>query len=336
MKNVSKKISIYQTVIFALLLGAVALRTVALFLDYDPASGYFGAKALINIGNGLLISGVLLSLTSLITLKSGKGFVASFDTAATYIPSGVVAAALAFIGAHLFRNIVKLPEKLLSKESLTDVKVLFMLALSALAVIAVGAFLLNALSTKRSDASRAGFYVAAVVFLMLYSAYLYFSTRLPINAPTKTVDQMAYMVSAIFFLYETRISLDRPVWHAYVAFGMSAALLTAYSALPSLVYYFAKGVMISDSIYECVLTLALFIFICARLILLTELQSDEHCPAARLAEIQAENRSAARLAREEALACANNDNEENVEDGEPSNYSMDIDDTATDSTEVTE
>ena len=336
MKNISKKISIYQALIFVLMLGAVALRTVALFANYAPETGYFAAKALINIGNALLLCGVALALMSSFLLRSGKGFVASFDTAATYIPSGVVAAGLAFLGAHLFRNIVKLPEKLLSRESLTDIKVLFMLSLSALAVIAIGAFLLNALSDKRTDASRAGFYVAAVVFLMLYSAYLYFNAALPINAPTKIVDQMAYMSAAIFFLYEARISLDRPVWHAYVAFGLCSALLTAYSALPSLVYYFVSGNMISDSIYESVLTLTLFIFICARLILLTELQSEEHCPGAKLAEMQAEAREAARLAREEALARANNDNEENGENAEPSNYSMDIDESSTDTTEVTE
>ncbi len=331
MKSNSRKISVYQLVVFAFLLAAVSLRTVALFIDYDFATGYFDSKTCITVGNVLLLTGVFMSFASIFVFKRTPGLVASFDGAATYIPSGVVAVALMFVGAGLFRDIIKLPEKLLSKESLTDVKVLFMLVLTALAVLGVGAFLYNSLSDKRADSNRGAFYIVLVVFLMLYSAYLYFSTKLPINAHVKIVDQMAYMMAAIFFLYETRISMDRPIWHAYIAFGLIAALLTAYSSLPSLIVYFVNGRIISASIYESVLTFALFIFISARLILLTELKSAERCPAAMAAHTFAENREAARAAAEEARAHALENKEEiSAEaDTEPSNYTMDIDDSIT-------
>ena len=102
------------------------------------------------------------------------------------------------------------------------------------------------------------------------------SPVLPINSPNKICDELAIVFVALFLLYDVRITLKREIWHAYRGFGYIAALLAAYSAIPSIAVYFIKGEIISNSIYESFLLLAFFIFIMARLILLDELDCKEY------------------------------------------------------------
>jgi hypothetical protein len=89
---------------------------------------------------------------------------------------------------------------------------------------------------------------------------------------------MAFISSAIFFLYETRISLGREMWRAYTAFGLIAASLTAYASIPAMITYYVNGEIISSmeyrslaSVEEYLLLLALFIYILARLCLTSSL-----------------------------------------------------------------
>ena len=117
-----------------------------------------------------------------------------------------------------------------------------------------------------------------MIVLALYSIYLYFDNDLPINAPAKIIDQMAYLFAAVFFLYETRLSIGREKWRGYIAFGFIAALISAYSSIPALIYFFAKETEISVSIYEMVLSAALFIFISSRMLLTSELIEDVVSP----------------------------------------------------------
>ena len=86
---------------------------------------------------------------------------------------------------------------------------------------------------------------------------------------------MAYLFIALFFLYEIRLSLGRERWKQYIAFGFMAALLSAYSSIPALIVYFAKGKTISLSIYENVLTLMFFVFITLKLLLASYLTEDK-------------------------------------------------------------
>ena len=181
-------------------------------------------------------------------------------------------------------------------------------ALVVLGIFAIVHFIMTAILTEASSALRAGLGLCAVSFLALYAAYLYFSAELPINSPNKIVDQMAYLFAAVFILYEVRISLGREIWGAYVTFGLISALLTAYSAIPSLICYFAKGQTVSNSIYETALTLALFIFILARLALALRLPKDKESEfIARLKE-SADGRDAEILAKRGCDYCKVFDN----------------------------
>jgi hypothetical protein len=108
----------------------------------------------------------------------------------------------------------------------------------------------------------------------MYVAYIYFDTSLPINAPTKIADEIAYLAIAMFFLGETRLSLGRESWRRYISFAFIGSILTAYSAIPNLIYYFAREESVSLSIYESLLTLAFFIFITSKIFLTPMLTKD--------------------------------------------------------------
>lgn len=87
---------------------------------------------------------------------------------------------------------------------------------------------------------------------------------------------MAYLFAAVFFLYETRLSFGREKWRPYIAFGFISATICAYSSIPSLIFYVVKREVTQNSIYELVLTFALFIFISSRLLLVSRLTEDRN------------------------------------------------------------
>ena len=88
------------------------------------------------------------------------------------------------------------------------------------------------------------------------------------------MEEMAYLFAAIFFLYESRISLGREMWRPYIAFGMLSALLTAYASIPAVITYLARGEIISSTFESAIFLLALTVFIMARLFLLVSVSYD--------------------------------------------------------------
>jgi hypothetical protein len=138
---------------------------------------------------------------------------------------------------------------------------------------------------------RADFGIVTVVFLAVYVIYLYFNNDQPINSPGKILDQITLLFAAVFFLYETRLSIGREKWRAYIAFGFIAAILSAYSAIPSLIYYFARGTEVTGSVYEMILTASLCVFITARLFITGVLIPDTVSPFATIFKMASEARS---------------------------------------------
>ncbi len=273
---------VYFASTLILLAFTVTMRCVACLSDMNYISGYFEDKLIINIANTALVVALVFALSYSFAENRDKKFIFNFSSPLNYVFAGTLGVALLFISRHsfgLFRSyklyvdlnvgnpFVKTgTEKLLSY-------VCF--ALGIFALLSVAHFILAALIVKDKDTRRADFGLITVIFFSLYATFLYFSTDMPINVPAKIVDQTAYLAAALFFLFETRISIGRERWRAYRAFGLAALLLTAYSAIPSLIVYIAKGVVISNSIYETVLTLAVFLFIVARLILTSYLRESE-------------------------------------------------------------
>lgn len=311
MKNSQRHLKIYSAVLFLALICASVLRTLALFYSFDFASGYFEDKLLISIATAVVVAMAVFAL-SYIPLAKKTRLVASFDNMATYIPSGLVAVALLTISAHLFissgAGIRSTPTKILA----------------ILAMISVAHFLYNTLSVKKENMTRAYFSLVTISFLAGYVAYLYFDGSMPLNSPNRVVDIMAYLFAALFFLYEARISLGRDCWRAYIAFGLTAAMLMGYSSVPAIILYFARGALISNSIAEVALSFTLFIFIVARLLLISELGDDESSDIVKMVGSMTEERKAKIDESFASRAYSNIKVENDSEDAEYENYTFDF------------
>ncbi len=274
MKKTKSVFAVYAPIFFLMTAVATALRALACLYDLDILSGYFNDKSFINAATAVLVSGAVLLFTYAVTAPRGRKLRASFSTALTYVPAGIISAALVFFAANSFFE-VKLSalsiSQIISSKNFT---LLSAILLGIFALLACVYFVLNAMVTEHHSVARAGFGITAVIFFALYAAFLYFDTALPLNSPNKIVDQMAYLFVAVFILYEIRISLGRECWNLYVAFGFVAAMLCVYSSIPTLIIYFVKNRVISDSIFESILTFCVGIFIICRIILSHTLYED--------------------------------------------------------------
>ena len=292
MKNKAKVFGIYLPVFAILLTIVTVLRTVALFLDFDFNTGYFIEKTISNVSNYVTIASAVFFLTYIFTARRDIRLIPDFTSPATYVPTGIVAVALVFMIKELifraietkrFIDILKYfstSSAQLSSQRLFLALIVLTLIFSVLSMVH---FLLTALIEKNSSEKRASYGLLTVLFLSFYGLYVYFSTDLPINAPNKALDQMTCLLAAVFFLYETRLSLGREKWRPYIAFGFVSSFVGIYASLPAIIVYFANGEIISSSIYESSLTLALSAFILSRILLTGELIEDK--PSATVASL---------------------------------------------------
>ena len=275
MKYKFKLFGLYLPFFALIAVATVTMRSVALFTQFNFKSGYFTEKALISVADYLIIASVIFFFTYIFTARKDISLIPNFTSSATYIPTGLAGVAIAFLAVELFGRASKI-----YNEKSQFMLTLIMSITIVLAVLSIVHFVLTALIEEHSSTRRADFGICTVLFLCFYVIYLYFSSEilfeshLPINAPNKIVDQMAYLFAAVFFLYETRLSLGREKWRSYIAFGFIGALICAYSSIPSIIIYFAEGKVVSNSIYESALTFALFIFILSRLLLSAYLIED--------------------------------------------------------------
>ncbi len=274
---------VYFGITLLFLLFTVALRATACLTEMNYKNGYFQDKLLINIANTALAVAVFFAFTYVFAEDRDKKFIFNFSSPMNYVFAGTLGIAFLFFSRHafqvykLYQDIIemKLNASFIKVNTATEKLLSYIsLALGILAILSVVHFILASLVVKTRNTKRADFGLITVIFLSLYAAYLYFSDDLPINAPAKIIDQSAYLATALFFLFETRISIGRERWRAYRAFGFIALLLTAYSAVPSLIVYIANGEIISNSIYETTLTFTLALFIGARLVLTALLRED--------------------------------------------------------------
>ena len=133
---------------------------------------------------------------------------------------------------------------------------------------------------------------------------------------------MAYVSLAIFFVYETRILLERPMWRMYAVSGLCATLLSAYSALPSLIVYLVRGQVISHTISETVLTLSLFVFALIRTVSLLTAEEDKENRIVELVKKMHDGR-AKEIEAEKATRTHYDNKEENGEE-KSRNYEIEL------------
>ena len=260
-----RKLNAYLLLFVLITLPAVALRAVASFL-YLNDYGYYEGTLFSTSAWIVIIGGVLLLSYAILHRKDAPKR-ASFGGILTYAP-----------GAPLALSLILLGISLITRDTETKLTAMLLPLLGILAILGAFYFVFAVLYEVKVCDLRAAFCMICTLFLILYAGYLYFDTRLAINAATKLVDQMAYVTAAVFFLYESRISLGREYWPLYTATGFLASLVCAYSAIPSALLYFFDGRQISDSLEEILVTLFLFAYIFCRTVLSLFLKGETPTP----------------------------------------------------------
>ncbi len=271
MTKSARKTLIYILVLIPVCLICVALRSAALITQLDVGSVYLNDKTLITVADAIAVAFTVFSLSYIFAAEKDMSLSPSFDTAETYVPSGLVAVALAFMSIDMLSIIAGEYGTVFTSEVFRAPHTLLALLCAVLSPLCIINFFLNGFVERKSSTARASFCMICTVFLSSYAAYLYFSPIFPMNAPCKSTDQMASLALAIFLLYETRISLGRTMWKPYIAFGLIASFLAAYSSIPSLIYYVVNGSSPSESVVHNVLMLTFAIFATARILLTVKL-----------------------------------------------------------------
>lgn len=284
MDTKQKKLNAYLFLFTLLAAVTVSMRTIASFISLNGYGYYEGD--LCTSANITVALGCLILFTYALVHRKDEGKVASFGGPLTYAPGAPLAICLVLLGASFFRRATSgALEKLLLP------------ALGILGIASALYFLFAVLYEIKLCDLRAVFGMVCALFLILYAGFLYFDTALPINATAKLTDQTAFVLAALFFLYETRISLGQERWPLYTAFGFVSSLLCAYSSIPSLILYFFEGKIISNSIEESFTVFFLFLYIFSRTVLSLLLRSEKATPfmaalhedAKRLADAVAAN-----------------------------------------------
>lgn len=265
MRNKTRLLGTYLPFFILLLLGAITLRTIALINYFNYDYHYFTAKTVPKIADGLIALAAVFFIIYIIGVRKKISLIPSFSSPANYIPSAALSAALIFAAIRFVRSFVY---------SSSPIIRLLSLLLAALALLSIAYLFLNTAFIRAVSIRRATYGLSIILFLAVYLTYLYFDGSAPISSPVKTVDQLTYAFGAVFFLYEIRLSLGRQKWKAYIIFGFITALLSAYSAIPAMIVYFAKGEVISNSVYESILTFSIFLFIASKLMLVDNLTDE--------------------------------------------------------------
>ena len=284
MNTNSKRLGIYTAIMMLMTAAATALRTIACINDLDHASGFFTDKTLITIAN-VIITVTVMGMFSYLFIAPRIKLIASFSTSATYVTTGVLGVATAFLGARVFSFVGEATKHAMvfdGKLTASGIAVAIGVPCAILAFISIAHHFFNAFITESKTDVRAYFAIATIAFLALYAMLIYVDSTLSLGESTKVTRLIAFLMAALFFLYEARISLGREMWRIYTSFGLGAAALCAYASIPSIITYFAEQKLVSSagksslaSLEEYILLLALFIFILARLIITMQLHEEE-------------------------------------------------------------
>jgi len=265
METKQKKLNAYLFLYVLLWAITITMRAVATFLHLGDFGYYEGE--LCSSANITLALGCLILFSYALVHRKDEGKLASFGSALTYAPSVPLAVCLILLGVTFF-----------GKETQTKLAEFLLPLLGILAIASALYFLFAVLYEIKVCDLRAVFGMVCSLFFVFYAGYLYFDTALPINAATKLTDQAAFIFAALFFLYETRISLGLERWHLYTALGFISSLLCAYASIPALLLYFFKHKTIANSIEETFVVFFLFVYIFCRTLLSLLLKSEKPTP----------------------------------------------------------
>lgn len=272
--NKNSKVLVFSALGAVLIsVAACILRSLACIWHLEANLIYFTDTSLIRAADIIAVAGVVLLLSFVLVMEK-ESLRATFTSPVTYVPTALVAVAVALFGMTMLA--IHLAYERLVDSAPSAVSALALLT-AILTPVSIAHFFLTAFISERHARLRAYFSLGTVLMLATYASYLYFSPTMPLNAENKIAEEMACLFAAIFFLFETRISLGREMWRPYAVFGLAASLVTAYAAVPSLVCYFVKGYSTTASVESAAMLLSLSIFIFARVIMMAMAHPDAEC-----------------------------------------------------------
>ena len=283
MNTNSKRLGIYLLAMLILTVAATTLRSIACVTNLDYSTGFFTNKSLITTAD-IIITVTVLGMFSYLFVAPRISLIANFSTPETYVTTGVLGVATAFLGARIFSYVSIVSSYSQRSDNMLFRKNIMTLICAVCAILAFASILhhfFNAFITESKTEVRAYFALATILFLGIYAMITYLDPSLAIGESTKTLRLTAFILASLFFIYEARISLGREMWRIYTSFGLVAAALSAYTAIPSIITFFVNDEVISyasrlslASIEESIFLLAMFIFITARLIVTIKLYED--------------------------------------------------------------
>ena len=287
MNRNSKRLGLALIILAMLSIAACTLRTFACIWYLEDNLIYFAENSLLMVANIIVVAASVLVIAIALSM-SREPLRADFSSPLTFVPTGFLAIATLIFG------LVMLATYTVTKSPLPDERVSIAAALALVCALltpfsAVHLFLTVFLDERRAKL-RGLFALATVLIGAAYASFLYFNSGSPINAPNKLVEQMAYLFASLFFLYEARISLGREMWRGYTAFGLIAALITAYASIPALFTYAIDGAMVTKTVESAVLLLAMSIFIFARLAMAVFAAPDRESDEMSVLRLYAERR----------------------------------------------
>lgn len=270
------RLGAYLYIFFAGLIATTVMRTVACFRDLDLISGYFNDKGLITAADiTTVVFMLILFLHNFTHAHAETTPKEDFGSPTTYIPLGGLAVSVLFLVTELAVELFNMGD------IFSSVPGAVRLITAVLGLLSMATFVMNIIIERKLSQLRGAFSILTVLFFAMYSIGIYLETDTPANSPAKILTEFAFLFTAIFFLYETRISLGRSKWHSYTAFGLMATLLLAYTSVPAIIFYlFGEGAVLAGSITELAAMLMLTVFIGARTVLLAFAGEDETCELA--------------------------------------------------------
>ena len=210
---------------FALL--ACILRTVAFFIRFDVAVGYFRSDSfLVILANLCMLFGIAASLATSFLINKGAH---PAETRKLPLPRFVCAAVCAILLCILSSFLLIRTDNIPAPQLLVLISTLI-LPCSAFY------FLLRLLNDKSNAAVALGFFTILSAAAIL--AITYFDRYTPMNAPHK-LSLHVCMLSVMFgMLYELRALLSRPMPRACVCVTMLAAFFCTVYSVSNLIAFF--------------------------------------------------------------------------------------------------
>lgn len=274
----TNRVGFYLPLFLIVVPTVVAMRTVA-YLDHMNKFGHFNSTSLIMAANiTTSVFAILFLLHSLSHHRNDSVPQEGFSNYPTYVPSGILSVATIFVVYELISSMIPTFKSIASYGEKISIESIIVIIAPVAGVASVVSLLLNIVIESKMSQIKSLFGIFTIFFLALYSISIYFDMSSAANVQQRSLTILAIILSAAFFLFETRISLGRSKWHAYVGFGLSSATLLYYASIPALIYYFKNGSIVpGSSIIQLLFMLALGIYITSRVFLLAYAHEDEVC-----------------------------------------------------------